>query len=183
VRNAAWQCLLDNGITSLPVDLLKIVNATGVKLAKNTVVGLLSGNENASCILENETWHLIYDDEASLGRRRVAIAHELGHIFLGHELSNGNRGRTFIARKPQEESQADAFAARLLSPACVLWGLNLRTTDEIAEACGISIAEAKKRAERMTELYERQKFLTAPLEKKLYEQFKAFIEQTNKPLE
>ena len=74
------------------------------------------------------------------------------------------------------ESQADVFAARLLSPACVLWGLNLRTAKEITDICKMSIAEAKKRTQRMKVLYKRQKFLTSPLERKLYEQFIDYIE-------
>ena len=183
VRNAAWQCLIDNVITALPVDLFKIATAAGIKVLKNTDVGMLAGNESGACyyIYANEEWFLIYDDEATTGRRRTAIAHELGHIFLGHEFAEGTYGRTFNSRKPKSEEQADAFAARLLCPACVLWGLGIHTADDIAKICSVSLAEAKKRAERMKLLYERQKFLTSPIEKKLFEQFKSFIEQNKKP--
>ena len=182
VRNAAWQCLIDNGIDSLPVDLLKIAKNAGIKVVKNTDVGLLAGNEIGACFhnYDGEEWFLVYDDEATVGRRRLAIAHESGHIFLGHELTAGTNGNTFNYCKPQSETQADAFAARLLCPACVLWGLNIHTAADIAEICGTSIAEAKKRATRMEVLYERQKFLTTPLERKLYEQFKDYIENNKK---
>ena len=110
-------------------------------------------------------------------RRRVAIAHELGHIFLGHELTAGIYGHTFNSRKPKAEEQADAFAARLLCLACVLRGLDIHTVADIEKVCIISIAEAKKRAERMKLLYERQKFLTSPLERKLFEQFSNYISE------
>ena len=72
------------------------------------------------------------------------------------------------------------FAARLLAPACVLWGLDLHTAEEISEACNISLQAAGFRAERMKELYRRNRFLTSPLERKLYDQFRDFIEQNRR---
>lgn len=51
-----------------------------------------------------------------------------------------------------------------------------KAVKEIAELCGVSLTSAKYRAERMKILYERQNFLTSPLERKIYEQFKDFIE-------
>ena len=68
------------------------------------------------------------------------------------------------------------FASRLLAPACVLWALNARTPEEIAALCQISHQAAKFRAERMAILYERNRFLSSPLERKVYDQFKEFIE-------
>ena len=182
VRNAAWQCLIDNKITSLPVDLLRIADSAKIKIIKNSDVNILSGGESGAAFLDYDSndWYIIYDDECNAGRRRFTIAHELGHIFLGHELVNGHHGRTINTKKPQSESQADVFASRLLAPACVLWGLNLHKADEIANICNISKAAANVRAERMAELYKPGKFLTSPLEKQVFEQFRAFIEETKK---
>ena len=89
---------------------------------------------------------------------------------------------TAIKREPApgdspQERQANQFAARVLAPACVLWGLDLHSADEIAAACGISRAAAAFRAERMQELYRRGKFLTAPQERRVYRQFENFISQ------
>ena len=172
VRNAAWQCLVDNNITSLPVDLMKIANTAGIKVLKNSEASLLAGNESGICVYAGDTWYVVYDDEATSGRRRMIIAHELGHIFLGHE-----RGRLEISptKAKRAEEEADAFAARLLAPSCVLWGLDIHLAEEIETLCNISKAESKKRAERMKILYNRQKFLTDPLEQKLFEQFRGFI--------
>ena len=176
IRDAAWQCLIDYNIAALPVDLLHIAKTAGIKVVKNSEVLVLSGSESGACIFDGVKWFIIYDDEATVGRRRFTIAHELGHIFLGHELVSGRHGRTINTEKPQSESEADSFAARLLAPACVLWGLNLQTTEEIAKLCNISMAAAKIRAERMKVLYERQKFLTSPLERRAFEQFRSYIE-------
>lgn len=75
------------------------------------------------------------------------------------------------------EQAANVFASRLLAPACVLWGCGVRSADEIAELCKISHIAAEYRFTRLTELYERNKFLTSPLERKVYQQFSEFIEQ------
>lgn len=72
------------------------------------------------------------------------------------------------------------FAARVLAPACVLWGLGLHTPEEIASACNISFSAAQVRAKRMDELYRRQKFLTSPLEKQLFERFFDYIENNRR---
>lgn len=180
VRNAAWQCLIDYKISSLPVDLLRIANEANIKIIKNSEVGELSGSESGICLLDADTWYLIYDDEATIGRRYFTIAHEFGHIFLGHELVKGYHGRSFSTDKPQSEREADMFAVRLLAPACVLWGIDLHTPTEIAEVCRISNAAAKIRADRMAILYERKKFLTSPLERTVFKQFKPFIEERRK---
>ena len=170
IRNAAWLCLIDNGISSLPVDVLKIATSNGIKLVKNSTVGMLAGNESGACYYNynSKEWFLVYDDEATSGRRRMIIAHELGHIFLGHELINESKAK-------RAEQEADAFAARLLAPSSVLWGLNIHQAEEIEKICNISKAEAKKRADRMKILYKRQKFLSSELEQKLFEQFRGFI--------
>ena len=179
VRDAALQCLVDYGIAALPVDLSKIIGAAGIKILKNTDVCLLAGDESGACFYDynNQEWFLVYDDEVTVGRRRVAIAHELGHIFLGHELIASESGYTFNSHYREAEEQADDFMRRLLAPVCVLYGLNLHTAADIAKVCGMSVAESKKHAERMKELHKQQEFLTTPLEKKVYEQFKPFIEQ------
>lgn len=181
VRDAAWQCLLDFEITALPVDLLKIANEAQIKVLKNSEVNILSGGESGICLLDGNAWYLVYDDESNIGRRRFTIAHELGHIFLGHSLLKGYHGRTFNTEKPQVERDADMFAARLLAPACVLWGLDIHDAQDIARVCNISKAAAKARAERMAVLYQRQKFLVHPLERKVYAQFGNYIEQKKYP--
>ncbi|MEG1551166.1 MAG: hypothetical protein RR355_02735, partial [Oscillospiraceae bacterium] len=80
----------------------------------------------------------------------------------------------------ETEIQADIFASRLLAPACVLWGLNLHTADEIMSACNISHSAAQIRAERMAILYSRNVFLQSDLEKKVYSNFSEFINISKK---
>ena len=82
--------------------------------------------------------------------------------------------------KPEEETKADMFAARLLALACVLWGLRLHSENDISQICNISYQAATYRAQRMELLYKRNKFLTSQLERKVYSNFEDFIKQYNK---
>lgn len=177
VRNASWQCLLDYNIKELPVNLLHITRKSGIKTIKNSLVNELAPSESGISVRDGSQWFIVYDDGDSIPRRRFTIAHELGHIFLGHELKKGYHTRTINLKKPESEKEADMFAARLLAPACVLWGLDLHTTDEIQHVCNISYTAAQARADRMKILYERNKFLTSRLEQKVFENFREFIEK------
>jgi len=67
------------------------------------------------------------------------------------------------------------FAARMLSPACALWGLDLHSTTEIAYACGLPKHVARKRAERMRILYERNLFLKSNIESTLFDRFTPYL--------
>ncbi len=109
-------------------------------------------------------------------RMRFTVAHELGHIMLGHvgvyELVN----REPSLSDSQIEREANIFASRLLAPACVLWGCGVKSAEDIVKLCDISYQAALFRMERMNILYERNKFLLSPLERKVFENFKPFIQ-------
>lgn len=183
VRNESWQCLIDAGITELPVSTVKIADHFGVKIIKNSKFNWLEPTQSGISmqIISTNKWIICYNDTEPSRRSRFTIAHELGHILLGHPLREGEQHtRVFVKERPQIESEADMFAARILAPACVLWGLDLHTPEEIANACDISITAAQFRAERMKELYRRQKFLTHPLEKQLFERFSDYIEKNRR---
>lgn len=176
-RNAAWQCLIDFNMTRLPVEVIDIAIKIGIKIVKNSDANVLKLNESGISLFKDNQWYIIFNDKDIRQRYRFTIAHELGHIFLGHTLKAGRYARTFDLSRPIEETEADIFASRLLAPACVLWGLNLHTPQEIASACDISLRSAEIRAERMKILYKRNKFLTSPLEKQVYGNFKEFIKE------
>lgn len=176
VRDASWQILIDNRIDALPVDIIRIATNNEITVLKNSEANELRDGEIGASIYDGNDWYIVYEDKIeSIGRKRFTIAHELGHIFLGHPLIAGYHARTININIPSTENEADIFASRLLSPSCVLWGLNLHSAEEIAEVCKISLQAAKIRADRMRVLYKRDKFLISPLEQKVYEQFKEFI--------
>ena len=88
------------------------------------------------------------------------------------------------------EESADDFAAKVLAPACVLWALKVKDAKEIENLCLIPPLYARRRAERMAELYKRENkflaqrgyscFLTSALEKKVYENFTDYIGEMKK---
>lgn len=180
VRDSAWQVLLDYDIRTIPVNIVKIAVSSNILLLKNTETDLLKNGEIGVSILDDNQWNIIYDDTLPKGRIRFTIAHELGHIFLGHPMKLGYHGRTIDTQKPETEKQADMFAIRLLVPACVVWGLGLHTPEEIQTVFDVSFSAAKARAARMEILYERDRFLTSDLERKVYANFKEFIDSYKK---
>ena len=134
VRDTYWKILLDCKINRLPIDTIEMTSKTDMVVLKNSEINGLSKNESGISYFHSEQWYIIYDDTMPKGRIRFTVAHEFGHIFLGHELVGRHR-RIFDLNKPRNEVEADIFASRLLAPACVLCGLNVTTADEIMELC------------------------------------------------
>lgn len=176
LRDSAWQCLIDYKVNSLPVDILIIARKANITVLKNSTVMKLQPSESGMSYFNGKRWYIVYDDESTVERKRFTIAHELGHIFLGHELKQGYLARTkTFDSKPEIEREADMFASRILCPSCVLWGLNLHTPEEISKVCRVSLSAARVRADRLKVLCERNMFLTSPLERTLYKNFENFI--------
>lgn len=187
-RDAAWQLLIDAGADQLPINLNIICEKLGVNvytyqraesILSKTGLTKLTQDTDGMTFLIGEKPIIMYDPIRYAPRIRFTIAHELGHLILGH-VSKGQC--TVMNREPApndapEEMAANQFATRLLAPACVLWGLNLHSAEEIADVCQISHQAAAFRAERMAILYERGKFLTSPLERQVYSQFGPFIKE------
>lgn len=175
VRNAAWQVLIDYNVNKLPIKVTDIVKKSNIKLLNNSDCKFLKNNQLGVSIHIDNDWYIIIDDTMKIERIRFTIAHELGHIFLGHESLLHRTPNSIFAEKPEEETEADMFAARLLAPACVLWGMELHSPKDIAQACNISYEAATYRAMRMEILYKRNMFLTSNLEKQVYSNFSEFI--------
>lgn len=180
-RNIAWQFLIDNQVSELPLKLSAICRNNSYRLLLDSKGSYLQSNDRGATFLKDEQWQIVLNASDSVQVRRYTLAHELGHIFLEHPLHEGKFGRSFgIQRTPKtpEEYQAERFAIDILAPACVLWGLNLHTAEDIAKICNISMQSAKIRAERMELLYQRDMFLSHPLERRVFRQFGNFMENT-----
>lgn len=174
-RNASWQCILDYKINKLPIMVTDIINQSkNIRLFKNSDVNFLEKEISGKTIFHNDVFEIIYRDTEPSFRCRFTIAHELGHIFLGHLMTNTPQYRTFKIQN-DTESQANVFARDLLSPACVLHELNALSAAEISSLCNISYEAATYRADRMKELEKRNAWYLHPLEKEVKEQFNNFI--------
>ena len=176
-RNASWQCLIDCGVTEVPIKPVAIAKHYGI-ICKDSNAIELSGASGEIRNPDGEIY-ILTDVSQSAARRRFTIMHELGHYLLGH-LGDTPLSRSRSSVRPEEEQAAERFAADILMPACVLWALDIHAAEDIARLCNVSDAAAKSRAERMEVLYQRNKFLLHPLERQVFQQFQRFIEQYNK---
>jgi Zn-dependent peptidase ImmA (M78 family) len=179
-RNASWQCLLDYNVDSLPVIVSDIIRKSdNIKLLKNSKHNILADGESGRTIKINDSFCVVYRDTEISRRCRFTIAHELGHIFLGHLLINGYEYKTF-AERSDSESEANIFARDLLAPACVLHELGATTAEQIAKLCNISAEAAGYRAERIKELEIRNAWYLHPLERQVRKQFDDFIKTNSR---
>ena len=122
-----------------PLDLLAIFRAGGCTVRtyqelsqKSNLsvqrVGLCLGSEDGCVCYDasHDRYRLAYDCERMDARMRWTLAHELGHIVLGHL---EDFPETSIARKQSSallgilDKEADKFAGDILAPAPLLIGL------------------------------------------------------------
>lgn len=207
-RDKAWEVISNYNVSSLPVDVIGLCAGMGIitssyQKAKRTIraFGLAeyaSGNDGFATVI-NGRYFIFYDDTVTpQGRIRFTLAHELGHIVLGHLTSENISCRAGVTvwnrsehSEPNKlEAAANIFSSRLLAPACVLWALDLHAPEAIAELCGLSASAAKVRSERMEQLYQRERewlrkynktcFGISAQEKAALKQFEKFINYKKK---
>lgn len=196
-RNAAWDVLIEHGITSLPVKISGICKSDGIIIrsyshARDVIkqIGCERNTENNDgfSIMFGCRGYIFYNDNCSVQRQRFTVAHEYGH-FINGDVSEKPTCRN---KEPSEtdneiETAANIIASRILAPACVLWGLNIQKAEDIAELCDISLTAAEWRMKRLELLYKREKeflqkqgrscFLLSPKERAIFERFRSYIEE------
>ncbi len=185
-RDLSWEILLKADITSLPVDLSKVLKAVDVKAILycdaffDADSPKLRGSDGFVTKIGDKKAIYLNENKGTIQRRRFTLAHELGHIVLDHPINPIIYRNSEIdeGQKP-EEVQANIFARDLLMPAGVLAKLHVTTVDEIMQICNASYTSARIRLERLTELYKRNKFGVHPLERQVISQFKDFISSKN----
>ena len=114
IENEAFRVLEASNITEPVVDATKIASDAGYKIKE---IDMPKGYEGIAGFCEKKQRTIYVNAKDHPARKLFTIAHELGHIFLGHT-SYSVLYR--IPRKdehyPQEESEANSFAAHLLMP-------------------------------------------------------------------
>lgn len=173
-RNAAWQCLIDYKIDRLPVKVSNIAKQSGITIIKNSKINELKEGESGKTVIQNGKFYIIFKDDELPARCRFTLAHELGHIYLGHLIINTPVYRTFAIRN-DNESAANVFARDLLAPACVLHELKITKKEDIAQLCDISLEAAKYRAKRIKDLENRNAWYFSPMERQVKKQFDQYI--------
>ena len=175
-RDAAWRCLIDFDISWLPVKITDATTRAGIRVSKNSDAReLRQGELGASICLPSGQWLIVYDDTLLPEKSRMVIAHEFGHILLGHEYKYRDSRFESGTGKLKSEREADMFAVRILAPACVLHELQINDARKISETCWIPHKIAAERARRMKILEKRNSFYKSALEKEVVGKFSKYI--------
>lgn len=98
------------------------------------------GGTTVSIVLYNE-------EQPNIRRRNFTLAHEIGHIYLGHEED-----------ATEEETEANMFASELLMPTGLVWELFRRTRgvlspDDLCQVFAVSRQAAANRLRGMGKQY------------------------------
>ena len=169
-----YKTIIELEIKQLPVSVDYITNELWIKQIRNCDLQkpLLHLNQNGLAVLSKSKFYIIYNEKDNLQERRFTVAHEIGHILLGHLFSNP------ISQQEKEirEQEADIFATFLLAPVCVIQALKLQTPKEIQSVCNMPYQYAQWCSEYITSdlcRFSTQKINN--LENKIYKQFQLYI--------
>lgn len=160
-RDKSWEILIKYRQHSLPVPVWTILDREGILVRsfnyfkKNEI---FSGYEIppkkvAFCFRIQRYFFIFYDESQTVDKIRYALAHEFGHIALGH----ANDG-------VEENYEANVFASRLLCPAVLLRKYKTDSPKAIAKICLAPLECANSRYKRLMRLMERDKWYQSPLE-------------------
>lgn len=138
IAKIACEVLMDYGINKFPIDVFELAKKMNIKTLKysefdfNERSVLLNGSDDGMSWKYNNQIYIAYNDLRIKTRIRFTIAHEIGHIVLGHTESN-----------EENESEADFFARNLLVPPCALLEKNINTEEYIVMMFDVSFSVAK----------------------------------------
>lgn len=150
IRALACKTLLETGVRRLPVHIKAVAQQLGVSLFTyeqyaDTVdcsvseVAQRYGCDGFTQCIGGRT-AIFYYQSGNLRRVRWTIAHELGHILLGHMAGYANGDDDVDA-----DEQADAMAAELLCPSVIAAARVCYYPGEISCLCDISFSAALRR--------------------------------------
>lgn len=171
-RDLVWRVLINEEITELPIDIVPLCRSMDIDVKWYQPP---DGNSGVTAVINGKPTIFVARNEPRQ-RQRFTIAHELGHILLGHVGKYALVNRELSATDNPIEQAANVFASRLLAPACVLWACGAESAEDIMHICDISKIAAEYRAQRMAVLRQRGKFLSHPLERQVYKQFSNYIQ-------
>lgn len=99
----------------IPVDPAQIAQAAGAQIFADYG---MSAEDLSGCFdIENGTPTIRFNPDDAWVRQRFTIAHELGHMMLGHGRAMRDNKRNYSASVDQyREREANSFAAELLMP-------------------------------------------------------------------
>lgn len=133
-RHQAADVLAAHWDGTLPIDVVAIAQKMGAQVFSSSGLGPLSGKVE----LVDGTPHIYCNSAEPTVRQRFTIAHEIGHLALGHVSPECAQHRedpasNFSGTVLPIEREANAFAAQLLMPENVLeYAVNEERISDIA---------------------------------------------------
>ena len=159
--HTAWEALVLAKIDTLPVDLHKIMSTYGIDYTLYSTLPekMISEKFKTSdgffhkyerLFKKPRTLIFLNDVDTCKVKRRLTIAHLLGHIILGH--SNG--GNQYCISENDSTLHplcihANIFARELLMPTCVLQALEVTKAKEIESLCDVTTILSEQAEQRI----------------------------------
>ena len=176
VVETAYDFIIEQGIDTLPVDPFKICDNNGWKYELNYLFaynGLHKLDDFFNKVINikdgevfysptTNEYKILYNDKNNVPKRiKWTIAHEIGHIVLGH-LDSQNTSLLHSKMNKNEykikEKEADCFAGILLAPPIILYGLGATSVESIHNICELSREASTNRLEYINKYYNYNNF-------------------------
>ena len=179
-RNAAWDFLIKNNVKTFPLDLQSIIKNNHWQLWSYKNYARVYGFSRQDLIDispdgftdvdDKNNYRIVINEENSKFRCRFTVSHEIGHIVLHRTFRDSNK----------LEKEANMFATRILMPMVLIKELKIESAQDLSKLCDVSLQSAEIRLKRFEDIKGRERFYTNPLEIKVYNNLKPFIEKTKK---
>lgn len=150
-------------IQSFPIDCVAILNAYGMKVESYATQ---SPKKKKLCFYYSEEAYTLkrtvyYNDKKPLGRIRFSLAHEIGHIVLGHE----------EPRTEEQEKESDCFASYFLAPRMAIHYSGCKNHVRVAKFFNISIEAAQYAFDDYRRWHRRAAYKMDKYDKAMYSHF------------
>lgn len=161
----AQEFILAAGIWRLPVDPFSLYDQHGWLLYNCSETAAIRGVPDPFNVLGTGAdartmrermegmYVTVYDESQIPDRTRWTLAHEIGHILLGHltdfEATCLARGGLTSQQYAVLEREANVFAAELLMPMMIIKALGVTTAPAIARICLVSGEAARNRVSEL----------------------------------
>lgn len=184
----SWNLILKNNLEELPVDIWQVCRNCGIIILTyeqyratifKSVHYIISKYHSAKafCIFVSSHYFIIYNpDGQTEDDIRCTLAHELGHIALGHigpELPFLSLHQA--TEKADAEWKATRFGNRILCPSIVLHFCSVSSEIEIERLCAVNSATARIRFARLASFRRDNRFFERKEERLVMNQFSHFI--------
>ncbi len=135
-----------NVVPTLPIDMIKLCKC--LKFAVRSIE--LEGIEGCHLRPKSDRHIVILlNDKQHRHRKRFTLAHEIGHILLGHDPAIFDGESIIEARQAWQETEANRFASELLLPVPELKKHGMLTVYEMSEMFDVSYDVAEIKAQQL----------------------------------